>query len=127
MKKIHIIGICIIAIAIAAILSTVTDSSTYASFSTSMKNPDKEFHVVGKLDKEKEMHYDPKENANLFSFYLTDNEGVEKKILLNGAKPNDFEKAEQVVLIGKMAGEEFRASSILLKCPSKYNNTQKVE
>lgn len=127
MKKIHIIGICIIAVAIAAILSTVADSSTYASFAVAIKNPNKEFHVVGKLDKQKAMYYAPKENANLFSFYLTDNEGVEKKILLNGAKPNDFERAEQVVLIGKMAGDEFHASSILLKCPSKYNNTQKVE
>ena len=124
MKKTHIIGIIIIAVAIGAILSTVADSSTYSSFSTAMKHPATEYHVVGKLNKAKEMHYDPKENANLFSFYLVDNEGAEKKVLFNGSKPNDFERSEQIVLVGKMAGDEFHASGILMKCPSKYANTK---
>ena len=124
MKKTHIIGIAIIAIAIGAILSTVADSSTYASFTVAMKHPSTEYHVVGKLDKDKELHYDPKENANLFTFFIKDNEGTEKKVLFNGAKPNDFERSEQIVIVGKMSGGEFHASSILMKCPSKYANTK---
>ena len=124
MKKTHIIAIAIIAIAIGAILSTVADSSTYASFSVAIKNPKTEYHVVGKLDKDKELHYDPKENANLFSFYIKDNEGTEKKVFFNGTKPNDFERSEQIVIVGKMSGDEFHASSILMKCPSKYANTK---
>ena len=120
MKKGHIIGILLIAIAIGAILSTVSESSTYASFSMASQHDGKEFHIVGKVDKSKDMSYNPQQNPNLFTFYLTDNEGAEKKVLYNGSKPNDFELSEQIVIIGKMSGDEFHASGILLKCPSKY-------
>jgi len=122
MKKSYIIGLALIAIAIAAILSMVSDSSTYASFATAESHPKKEYHVVGKLNKEKPQDYHPEVNANLFAFYMTDNEGTERKVLLNKTKPQDFDRSEQIVIIGKMAGEEFHASDVLMKCPSKYNN-----
>lgn len=124
MKKSFIIAIALIAIAIAAILSTVADSSTYANFSTAIEHPKKEFHVVGKLNKDKGEEYHPEINANLFSFYMTDNEGKECKVILNKTKPQDFDKSEQIVIIGKMAGDEFHASDVLMKCPSKYNNPE---
>lgn len=122
MKKSYIIALAVVAIAIAAIMSTVSDSSTYASFAVAVEHPNKEFHVVGKLNKEKPQDYNPEVNANLFSFYMKDNEGKECKVLLNKTKPQDFDRSEQIVIIGKMAGEEFHASDVLMKCPSKYNN-----
>ena len=122
MKKTHIIGIIIIAVAIGAILTTLSDSSTYASFAQATQNPDDEFHVVGKLNKQKEISYDPHTNANLFTFYMIDNEGVEKKVFLHKNKPQDFERSEQIVIIGKAKGDEFHADDILMKCPSKYND-----
>ena len=122
MKKVHIIGIIIIAIAIGAILTTLNNTSTYASFAEASEAPDNEFHVVGKFNKGKESVYNPQVNANVFSFYMIDNKGVEKKVVLNKNKPQDFERSEQIVLIGKMQGEEFVASDILMKCPSKYND-----
>jgi len=122
MKKSHITAIAIIAIAVAAILSTVADSSTYASFRIAEQHPKKVYHVVGKLNKEKPQEYDPHTNANLFAFYMVDNEGKEKKVLLNKTKPQDFDRSEQIVIIGKVAGDEFHASDVLMKCPSKYNN-----
>jgi cytochrome c-type biogenesis protein CcmE len=127
MKKIHIIGIAIIALAIAAIMSTVADSSTYASFSIAEKNPGAEYHVVGLLNKKKELIYNPKVNTNLFSFYLIDNDGKERKVDFNGTKPQDFERSEQIVIIGKMTGNVFSASSILMKCPSKYNSSSEMK
>jgi cytochrome c-type biogenesis protein CcmE len=122
MKKIHILGIIIIAVAIGAILTTLNSTSTYASFTEAAQSPDNEFHVVGKLDKEKETVYDPKLDANIFTFYMKDNAGVEKKVILHKNKPQDFERSEQIVLIGKASGDEFHASDILMKCPSKYND-----
>ena len=122
MKKTHILGIIIIAIAIGAILTTLNSTSTYANFAEAEKNPGTEFHVVGKLDTSKAMTYDPKVNTNLFTFFMRDNKGVEKKVLLHKNKPQDFERAEQIVLIGKIEGDDFHASDILMKCPSKYNN-----
>ena len=67
-EKSHIIAIVIIAVAIAAILSTVADSSTYASFSIAADHPNKTYHVVGKLAKEKPQEYNPQANADLFTF-----------------------------------------------------------
>lgn len=127
MKKIHIIGIIIIAVAIGAILTTLNNTSTYASFDEAAQAPDSEFHVVGKFNKDKEAIYDPQVNANLFTFYMVDNKGTEKKVILNKNKPQDFERSEQIVLIGKMQGEDFVASDILMKCPSKYNDGKPQE
>ena len=127
MKKTHIILIVIIAVAIGAILTTLNNTSTYASFEEAIESPDSEFHIVGKLNKQKETIYNPKENANLFTFYMIDNKGVESKVVLHKNKPQDFERSEQIVLIGKMKGNEFHASEILMKCPSKYNDGKPQE
>jgi len=122
MKKTHIIGIVVIAIAIGAMMATLSDSSTYASFTQAAEHPNSEFHVVGKLNKSKETVYDPHVNANLFTFYMVDNQGVEKKVCLAKSKPQDFERSEQIVIIGSVNGDEFKASDVLMKCPSKYND-----
>lgn len=122
MKKIHILGIVIIAIAIGAIFTTLNNTSTYASFAEAAKEQGSEFHVVGKLNKDKEMVYEPKVDANIFKFYMVDNKGTECKVVLHKNKPQDFERSEQIVIIGKMQGQDFQASDILMKCPSKYND-----
>jgi cytochrome c-type biogenesis protein CcmE len=122
MKKSHIVALIVIAAAVAAILTTVAESSTYATFSVAASKEGKVFHVAGKLNRDKERIYDPKIDPNLFTFYMKDSEGAERKVLLNAAPPQDFEKSEQIVIIGKMNGDVFHASSILMKCPSKYNN-----
>jgi len=124
MKTIHIIAIVLIAVALAVIISTVSNSSTYAPFRVAIENEGSTFHVVGKVNLSKPFDYHPETNANLFGFYLVDMEGVEKKVFYNGTKPQDFERSEQIVVIGKMSGDEFHAGQLLMKCPSKYNGNQ---
>jgi cytochrome c-type biogenesis protein CcmE len=119
-KKTHIVGILIIAVAIGAIIGTLYDSSTYANFDTAFNNPNAEFHVIGVLNKEKPTHYDPQNNPNEFTFYMYDNDSLEKKVVLHKTKPQDFERSEQIVIIGQAKGDEFHANQILMKCPSKY-------
>jgi cytochrome c-type biogenesis protein CcmE len=123
MKKSSIAGIVIIALAIGIIISTYADSSTYGSF-TDAKKSESELHVVGQLNKEKELYYEPQQDANYFAFYMKDNQGKESKVVFNGSKPQDFERSEQIVLTGKMVGNEFHASKILMKCPSKYTKDE---
>ena len=113
----------IIAVAIAMILVIYTDSSTYSTFSEA-KEKNTELYVVGVLNKEKALDYDPVKDANLFTFYMYDNDSTECKVVFNGAKPQDIERSEQIVLTGKMEGNQFHASKILMKCPSKYNQDQ---
>ena len=51
MKKIHILGIVVIAVAIGVIFTSLQSSATYSDFAEATTNPDTEYHVVGKLDK----------------------------------------------------------------------------
>jgi cytochrome c-type biogenesis protein CcmE len=123
MKIKYIIAIVLIGFSLAVILSTYGDSSTYVDFAQAAEHPGKEFHVVGQVNKAKEMHYKPlTDGANYFTFYLKDDKGVERMVIYNDPKPADFDKSEKIVLIGKMEGDAFHASNILLKCPSKYND-----
>jgi cytochrome c-type biogenesis protein CcmE len=127
MKKSHIIILLLIAVSIGIVFFSLNSSETYANFKESDQHRNKVYHVVGKLNREKDMIYDPQSNANLFTFYLIDKEGVEKKIFLNKAKPQDFDKSEQIVVIGKMQDDGFHAHDILTKCPSKYSDAQTTE
>jgi len=121
MKKSHIIAILVIAIAFGVILTSLSNNSTYASFKESSEHTDNVYHVVGKLDKNKPFLYDPQLNANLFTFYMVDRDGTERKVMLNKPKPADFEQSDQIVVIGKSPNnDEFEANDVLMKCPSKY-------
>jgi len=127
MKKTHILVLVFVVAAIGVIISLFANTSTYTDFSAAIENPGKEFHVIGKLVKDKPIVYDTKVDANKFTFYMTDQKGVERQVTYKGAKPQDFDKSEQVVVIGKMQDNAFEASSLLLKCPSKYNDEKKPD
>jgi cytochrome c-type biogenesis protein CcmE len=122
MKKLHIVGIIVIAVAIGVIFTSLQSNASYSDFAEASRNPETEYHVVGKLNKSVPVQYDPKINADECSFLMTDNKGLEKRVVLHKSVPQDMEKSEQIVLIGKMQGQEFHANEILMKCPSKYND-----
>jgi len=126
LKKSHIIGIVVIAVAIGVIFSTISDSSTYSTFKEAFNHPKKEYHVVGQLDKTEPLLYRPEIDPELFSFYMIDKNRDKRKVILHKTKPHDFDKSEQIVIIGSAQGDEFHASEILLKCPSKYANNEEV-
>lgn len=124
MKRGSIIGILLIAVAIGIIVSLTGDASNYVGFEEA-KTTASEKHVIGVLEKGREMVYNPQVDANYFAFYMKDEvKGDVCKVVFNGTKPQDFEKSEKIVLVGKMEGDEFHASKILMKCPSKYNKDQ---
>ena len=124
MKKSSIIGIVVIALAIGAIISTINDAGTYVTFAQAKSNPNREYTVIGELNKSKEILYNPEVDANLFSFYVIDGDGHEEKIVFHGTKPQDFERSEKITLQGKMVNDSFICTKILMKCPSKYNDGQ---
>lgn len=123
MKKSAIFGIVTIAIAIAIIICTYGSSSSYGTFKDAQNNGG-ELHIIGHVDKQKEMVYDATKDANYFSFYMRDTIGNECKVVYTNTKPEDFEKSDKIVLVGRMDKGEFHASHILMKCPSKYKNDQ---
>ena len=61
---------------------------------------------------------------NDVEFTLIDNDSLSNTVVYKSAKPQDFEKSEKVVVVGKMQGNVFVADQILMKCPSKYEETE---
>lgn len=122
-KKIHFIGILMAIAGVAMLLSASKDLSTYASFAEARK-AGKAVKVVGVLSKDKPMEYNPEVDANLFTFYIKDQEGEERRVILNDAKPQDFELSEQIVVTGRLKDGDFVASNLLMKCPSKYKDQE---
>jgi cytochrome c-type biogenesis protein CcmE len=53
---------------------------------------------------------------------MRDENGIEKKVISNTEKPQDFERSEQIQIKGTMKGDIFMATSMQLKCPSKYQD-----
>jgi len=122
-KKIHILSLIMIIAAIALLLSASKDMSSYATFAQAEKSY-RPVKVVGTLSKDKEMYYDPATDPNYFSFFVRDSDGRECKVVLHDAKPQDFEMSEQIVVTGKMKQDNFVASDLLMKCPSKYKDEE---
>lgn len=125
MRKSAIIGLITIAICIGFLVSLNADTSSYSNF-TEAAGSNKEEHVIGYWEKSKGMFYDAMKDPNHFSFFMKDEKGKLNKVILNGSKPQDFERSEKLVIIGQMQNGTFYASKILMKCPSKYND-QMVE
>ena len=127
MKKTHIVLLLLVVVAISVISAKFLDFSTYETFGSAQKSPDKSFHVIGFLDKTKGIHYDPKEDPNKFTFYAKDKSGNMKQVIfINGAPPRDIDKSEQLVMKGHMNGDAFICSGIQMKCPSKYKKEMKL-
>lgn len=124
MKKTHIVLIIIIAVLIGAILVMFKDAGTYANFSMAENAQGNEFTVIGYLDKDAEMNFDPK--TTLFSFTAVDKSGNKRKVYYNQPKPQDFERSEEITMKGFATDTAFIAQEILMKCPSKYNEQNEM-
>jgi cytochrome c-type biogenesis protein CcmE len=133
MKKSHVIVLVVIAAAIAIIISTAGDASTYVDFgqamSMSTSGNNKEIHVVGALKKDAQgniVGIEEGPDRVSFSFLMIDDKGREQKVYYNQPMPPDFTRSEKVVVIGSYVANDFLASKILLKCPSKYQDEKKL-
>ena len=126
MKKTQIVLLVLVAAAICVIVSMFGDFSTYETFASASAQPGKSYHVIGFLEKDKAMDYNPDIDPNRFTFYAKDKAGNVSKVIFKGAKPTDIEKSEQIVMKGYIADVAFHCTGIKMKCPSKYKNDQVV-
>lgn len=122
-KKVKLfIGLIIIfAFTIIAFFTFIENKVEYVNFQqASLRN--KTVEVKGVWIKDKESKYDP--STNTFTFYMKDDSDNEMKVVLDGAKPNNFEVADAIVAKGKVKDGNFHAKEILTKCPSKYESQE---
>jgi len=116
--KIVIVGIIVIAAIVFGALSFVQSNVEYTSFMKA-KSSGKKVQVKGAWLSDKETSFNADRGEFIFS--MVDEEGTEEIITFSGAKPNNFEIADAIVVKGRFENGNFRASEILTKCPSKYD------
>jgi len=130
MRKSHIFGIIVIAVAIMIIISSTGDASSYMNFSEAKdlyeKGDSRQVHVVGELKKVNGKISDVLESPDKRSFYFTmiDKNNTEQKVFHPNPIPNDLLRSEEVVIVGYYKKGTFIAKDILLKCPSKYTEDE---
>ena len=124
MKPKIIALLVILAVAIGYIMSTNMEASTSATFSEAQENPEEVFHISGFLMKDMPVEYDALKDPNYFTFYVKDKEGKVCKVITHQPKQQDFERAETINMYGRAEGEEFIATKVMPKCPSKYKDEE---
>jgi len=112
-----------IIVAAGFLISASGDVSTYANFESALQDGNR-VKIAGELVKSEEIVYNPSKDPNYFSFVIKDDLGIAKKVVMDQAKPQDFEMSESVVVTGELKDDIFYADDILLKCPSKYKSEE---
>jgi cytochrome c-type biogenesis protein CcmE len=121
MKAKYLVGAgAAIILVVTAMFAVAEQGIAYMDFQSAVKSGSRA-QVKGTWVKDKETRYDA--TTNQFLFTLRDTTGTEMPVILDGAKPNNFEMALSVVATGKVEDGTFRATNVLTKCPSKYEAT----
>ena len=102
---------------ILSVVNFVESNVEYGDFQTAEK-VGKKIQVKGELDSSQDAYFDADKVE--FTFYLKDDNGRVERVVLDGAKPNNFELATSIVAKGTYEGDHFHATQVLTKCPSKY-------
>ncbi len=97
--------------------------STYVNFEEAADRSTS--HVIGTWESTLEHGFS--RDTMLFSFHMKDQDGNIRRVVYPRPKPNNFEQATQLVVIGEMRNNIFHASEMLMKCPSKYNDPSELE
>ncbi|MCC5941927.1 MAG: cytochrome c maturation protein CcmE [Balneolaceae bacterium] len=97
--------------------------STYVNFEEAENRTTS--HVIGTWENS-EAHGFSRETMQ-FSFHMKDQDGNVRRVVYPRPKPNNFEQATQLVVVGEMRNNVFHANEMLMKCPSKYNDPSQLE
>ena len=115
--KIIIASIIIVAALAFGAMSFVESNIEYTGFQTAISTQ-KKVQVKGEWLRDQSSSFNSV--TGQFVFFMKDERGVEMKVVFDGARPNNFELADAVVVKGRFRSDHFHATEILTKCPSKY-------
>ncbi len=125
MKPKTLIGVvAMIAFASVLLLNFGSQVGGYMSFADA-EAAGTSAHVIGMWMPDRDVSYD--RDSNVFSFWMQDEAGNIMRVEYPNPKPANFDDAERLVIEGKMRGDVFHASHILVKCPSKYNDERALQ
>ena len=118
MKSRYLIGGIVVVVFLAIGGYSFLNSSVEYATLDKAERTGKKVQVTGTWVKEEPSGFDAA--SNTFTFHLKDQNGQIAKVVLHGAKPNNFDIATSVVAKGRYQNGVFDASNVLTKCPSKY-------
>lgn len=98
---------------------------SYVSFEEAEERGSSKSYVIGTwVD---DMPHGFNNDSRTFNFHMKDESGNVRRVVFNNAKPANFEDADQLVIKGTMSNGVFYSDDMLVKCPSKYNDSGPVE
>lgn len=128
MKPAYIVAFVIMAASLVFTLFVFGGAiAQHVSIQQAMAKPGETVQVPGKIVKET-VHYDTQRGQLRFDVIGMDpktrqpDPAQRMTIAYAAPKPENFDSADTVEAIGKYRDGEFRADSLLVKCPSKYSD-----
>lgn len=115
--KIILAVVVIIGALVFGAMSFVETNVEYADFREA-ESSTRKVQVKGTWVQDRETRFDTE--TSRFMFYMSDDLGKVQQVVYEGAKPNNFEIADAIVVKGTYHDGTFYADDILTKCPSKY-------
>ena len=115
--KVVVAGLVVLVGIVLGMINFIDSNIEYGDFADA-RRIQKKIQVKGAWIKDRESFFDTEKMQ--FTFFLKDDSGEIAKVVLDGAKPNNFDLAANVVVKGKFIGDYFHATEVLTKCPSKY-------
>jgi cytochrome c-type biogenesis protein CcmE len=115
---IPVLGLLFLVIAVLSLSENIL--SPYVPFATARDRGGSYVQIIGTLDSTSPVIHGEGE----FSFRIAENGGAKMDVIHRGVKPQNFEHADQIVLLGSynISRGIFEADKLLVKCPSKYRS-----
>jgi cytochrome c-type biogenesis protein CcmE len=115
--KVVVGGLILVLGIVLGVVNFFDSNVDYGDFAQAKKTQ-KKIQVKGEWVKDRESSFDSEKIQ--YTFFLKDDSGEILKVVLDGAKPNNFDLATSVVIKGRYMNNYFHATEVLTKCPSKY-------
>ncbi|RYG48979.1 hypothetical protein EON79_02855 [bacterium] len=107
---------------VAVISAFAANASPYVTFEQARNTGGDRLHVVGEVVKDS-INMDVYKHT--LSFRLKDSAGTIMTVNHRGDLPNNLSQAPKVVAVGEVKGDRFESTSLILKCPTKYESEKK--
>ncbi|PWH15062.1 MAG: hypothetical protein DDG58_11855 [Ardenticatenia bacterium] len=124
-----LLGGGVIALAVIYLIFTATQSTAAYFFTISELYArgeaayDRYVRVSGKVT-DAAIQFDPRDL--MLRFQIADENGQTLSVVFHGPKPDQLRPDAEAILEGKFDGKVFTAQTILLKCPSKYEEEKGI-
>ena len=123
MKPAYMIALVVIAVCMAVTMWAFTNAvAHHMTIAQAMAKPGETVQVPGIIDK-KTVGFDTVRGQLRFDVVDPTDKTTRMTIVYSQPKPENFDTADKVEAVGVFQDGVFKASNLLVKCPSKYNDT----